>query len=417
MLRFPLSILFLSAIIFGLGYLLGEAQPELALTLGETTVRIWFLLFIAGALFFLTLFYFLFRFLGTLGRLPEDMRQARRQGREKRAEQHLAQGLARMIEGAWAKAERHFLRAADSGSVPHVSYLLAARAALQQGRGERSQRHIRSARQHSPDHGLLADLTQAEFLLGEQDQDQALTELSHIQGQQPEQKQLNEMLLEMHTRMGNWRPVLDLAGKRGLLPRERAQTRQENAWTELLREMDNIEALEELWCEIPRAQRRRVRVVEAYVIQRLRHKSTAGCERLLRQVLRHTWDSSLVRLYGLVRGSKPARQLAWLEGQLHTHPGDAVLLLSLGRLAAREQLWDKAKTWLEASIAADPSPDTCYELSSLYRRAGDAKAAAKVLQQGMDLVVGEAERLPALSWQAAEEPKEEDRADLARRVM
>lgn len=417
MLRFPISILLLTTIIFGIGYFLGEAQPELALTLGETTVRIWFLLFIAAALFFLMLFYFLFRFLGSLGRLPEDMRRARQQGRIKQAEQHLAQGLARMIEGAWTKAEKQFLRAAVSSSAPHVSYLLAARAAQQQGQNERSQRHIQSARQHSPDRGLLADLTRAEFLLGEQDQDLALNDLARIQEQQPEQKHLNEMLLEMHTRMGNWQTVLELTRKRGLLPRDLTQTRQENAWTELLRETDNIEALEQVWIEVPRAQRKRVRVVEAYVIQRLRYKSTAGCERLLRQVLKHTWDSSLVRLYGLVRGDKPARQLAWLEGQLRTHPGDALLLLSLGRLAAGEQLWDKARTWLEASIAADPSPDTCYELSALYRRAGDIGAAARMLQQGMDLVVGEAERLPALSWKTAEKQEEEDRADLARRVM
>jgi len=51
---------------------------------------------------------------------------------------------------------------------------------------------------------------------------------------------------------------------------------------------------------------------------------------------------------------------------LHAHPNDATLLVALGRLCARQQLWGKAQSFLEASLAIDPSCAVHVELARLF---------------------------------------------------
>jgi hypothetical protein len=66
--------------------------------------------------------------------------------------------------------------------------------------------------------------------------------------------------------------------------------------------------------------------------------------------LKRKYDSHLARLYGLVRGSDPARQLQTAEGWLKEHPADPSLLLTLGRLCLQNSLWGKARDYLESSL-------------------------------------------------------------------
>jgi HemY protein len=47
------------------------------------------------------------------------------------------------------------------------------------------------------------------------------------------------------------------------------------------------------------------------------------------------------------------RQLETAERWLANHNQDAMLLYALGRICERQQLWGKAQTYLEASLALD----------------------------------------------------------------
>ena len=56
------------------------------------------------------------------------------------------------------------------------------------------------------------------------------------------------------------------------------------------------------------------------------------------------------------------------ERWLADHPRDARLLLALGRLCQRRQLWGKAQSYLEASLAVAPSREAHLELARLLDR-------------------------------------------------
>lgn len=63
------------------------------------------------------------------------------------------------------------------------------------------------------------------------------------------------------------------------------------------------------------------------------------------------------------------------EQWLKSHPGDAVLLLTLGRLCAGQELWGKAQSYLEASIAVEPTFTAHLAAARLHERIGNADAA------------------------------------------
>lgn len=65
-------------------------------------------------------------------------------------------------------------------------------------------------------------------------------------------------------------------------------------------------------------------------------------------------------------GQRKSLELA--EGWLKAHPNDSALLLCLGKLAMAHQLWGKAQSYLEASIAVSPSLDAHLTLAKLLRQ-------------------------------------------------
>ena len=63
----------------------------------------------------------------------------------------------------------------------------------------------------------------------------------------------------------------------------------------------------------------------AYSEQLRQLGAQAEAEEVLRIALKRNYDSHLARLYGLVRGSDPARQLHTAEGWLKDHAADPSL--------------------------------------------------------------------------------------------
>jgi hypothetical protein len=61
--------------------------------------------------------------------------------------------------------------------------------------------------------------------------------------------------------------------------------------------------------------------------------------------------SELAGLYAECRGGDTLGRIARAEKWLEKHPEDARLLLALGRLCREQQLWGKAQSYFEASLA------------------------------------------------------------------
>ena len=90
----------------------------------------------------------------------------------------------------------------------------------------------------------------------------------------------------------------------------------------------------------------------------------------------------------------PKRQLALAESLLGKHPREPELLLALGRIALRNQLWGKARDYLESSLKLAARPDTCAELARLCEHLGETERSHALLVRAVGASVGELPALP-----------------------
>ena len=77
------------------------------------------------------------------------------------------------------------------------------------------------------------------------------------------------------------------------------------------------------------------------------------------------------------------RAEAWLK----RHPHDAALLLTLGRLCADQDLWGKAQSYLDASLAIEPSWSAHLAAARLQERLGNAESARRHYRECLDLAL------------------------------
>ena len=100
-------------------------------------------------------------------------------------------------------------------------------------------------------------------------------------------------------------------------------------------------------------------------------------ERELRAALKRDWHPPLVLAYGEVRGADLAKQLKQVETWLKTYPEDAALLLAAARLSMANELWGKARSYLESSLALAPTADAYALYGRLLTRARRGRPCAR----------------------------------------
>jgi HemY protein len=119
---------------------------------------------------------------------------------------------------------------------------------------------------------------------------------------------------------------------------------------------------------------------------------TAEAQAIIEHSLEEDWDSGLVNLYGECRSTDALRQIERAERWLREHHKDGALLLALGRLCAQQQLWGKAQSYFEASIAVEPTYSAHLELAQLNDRLDRAEEARKHYRASLELAVGQIRR-------------------------
>lgn len=113
----------------------------------------------------------------------------------------------------------------------------------------------------------------------------------------------------------------------------------------------------------------------------------AEAHKIVEESLAVAWDSELVALYGECLGADVRRQIELAEKWLPDHPDDAILLLTLGRLCARQGLWGKAESYLEASLSVEQSYSAHLGLAQLKERRDLHEAAATHYRKGLELAL------------------------------
>ncbi|AZD38872.1 Uncharacterized protein EC-HemY [Pseudomonas chlororaphis subsp. aurantiaca] len=320
-----------------------------------------------------------------------------RRNRSRRVQIAIEQGQMDLAEGRWASAQKHLHRAAEAERQPLLYYLGAARAANELGNYEQCDSLLERALERQPQAELAVALSHAQLQTDRGDTEGALSTLQAMHERHPHSVQVLRQLQRLHQQRGDWSAVIRLLPelrKDKVLPANELAELERRAWGENLtlaahREEDGavgLQSLNRAWQQLTAAQRQEPQLVLAYAEQLRQLGAEAEAEEVLRVALKRKYDSHLARLYGLLRGSDPARQLQFAEQWLKDHPNDPSLLLTLGRLCLQTSLWGKARDYLESSLRLQRNPEACAELARLLAQLGDTERSNQLFQEGLGLL-------------------------------
>lgn len=327
--------------------------------------------------------------LAKIWRAPRKLGEAAGRYRSGKAGKRITRGMIEMAEGNFAKGEKLLSRSADVSDAPLLNYLQAARAAHLRGEDDRRDTWLRTAYERLPDASNAVLLTQAELQIDRGHLEQALATLRRLEENSPNHSQLLVLLGKLYYRLQDWQQLEDL------LPRLRKHGRLDEAlltkWsvrvlTEKLLGAGDSDAVAAAWTDVPRKLRKHNELLSAYFRALKKCGEDDRAERELTSAIKRNWQPELVSIYGTIESSDKTRQLRTAEHWLKDHPEDPDLLLACARLCLRNELWGKARSYLESAIAARPTPEAYQEYGRLLNQLGEGDAAADAYRAGLGLV-------------------------------
>jgi HemY protein len=383
---FALAVAVALALRFNTGYALLVWPPYRV----ELSLNLLLLLLVAG----FAAGYLLLRFIFGALELPAKVREFRARRSRETARTLLLDALRAFFEGRYGRAEKAAASAMELGESPALGAVLAAHAAHELRHFEQRDGYLARAAKLAPDEAVVRIIGEADMLLDQRRFQDALIALKAL----PE-KHTAALRLELKAQQQakHWEqtlPLIDQLERRGVFDTTQAGQLRRYAHAEnLKRRAFDKRALEDCWQNIPSAQRRDAKVAVAAAQCFMALGGCAQANQIIEQALATEWDSELVGLYAECLGSEVIRQIERAENWLRSNPRDAALLLVLGKLCTHQQLWGKAQSYLDASIAVEPTYSAHLALAQLHDRLGNADAARRHYRESLELAVNQLKQM------------------------
>lgn len=319
--------------------------------------------------------------------LPSIVREQREQHAAKKRDENFVGGLKAYIEYRYQDTEQALGQWLGDDLRIGIARVLAARAAQDMRAVAQRERHVRDASEHGAE--LAAQLFEAETLLDLKDAAGALVAIQSAKAIAPQHTALLRLELKARQLMGQWDEVdklLDaLTRSNALEPSMATQLRRITYAENLKRRAEDDRALLEYWKKIPANFKTDAFVARAAARAFMQRGGNDTALDVIEAALNRDWHEDLVSLYGDVRGSSLTRQIEQAEKWLHAQPRDAQLLLTLAHLCSVQELWGKAQSYLEASLAVAPSTEGHLRMAELRTQSGQTGEACQHYQKALAL--------------------------------
>lgn len=324
--------------------------------------------------------------------------------RKHRAKALMRKGFLALTEGNYSVAEKALVQSAEECEMPWYNYLCAAKAAQALGEEARAARYLARAQVLAPDSELAVSLAQAQFYLKNNQFEQAITELVHLEAKMPNHILVLEGLQKAYYAIHDWVRLSNLLPKlkkNQVLTQSNYQILEHEVWkNRLLASKDaSLADIQTVWKNLPSSLHTDKDLVLIYVKCLIKNKQSLEAEPILRQAIKHEWDDALVKCYGKLSHPHPQKLLNTAEGWLHLHETNSSLLLSLGRLCVQQELWGKAQRYFEASLSLEPNPETYSELAMLLEKMNKSELSAQFFKKGLLLAAPVIAPMPYISME------------------
>lgn len=318
--------------------------------------------------------------------------------RGNRGQRTTAKGLVNFIEGNWKQARKNLLKSANKTDEPLINYLAAARCTYELGNEAEAFDLLHQAENASPDSGLAVALTQARMLLADKKYEQCLANLERAKKIALDHPVVLDLLQQTYVHLEEWKSLKDILPKlkhHHVLTESALASLEQTLYGSSLSAAgekahylpkENARALlKSEWDSIPGHLRKQESLIRIYVAQLQKAGDEKHAEHLLRKTLRHDWHENLVNCYGRIASDDPKKQLLVAEGWLKERPGNAEVMLALGRLSLRNQLWEQAEHYFQSSLRLEKRAETCAELARLFAHLGELEKSAEYYQASLEL--------------------------------
>lgn len=337
--------------------------------------------------------YALLRLLFTAIDLPARVATLRARRKAEGAQHALLESLRDFFAGRFARAEKGAVRAVELGAAADVGAVIAAHAAHGLRDRPRRDAHLERLEEGGAPQAAIRAVARGRMLIDDQRPEEALAALAMLPVKHTAALRLE---LRARQRLAQWEltpALIDQLEKRGVFSTDQADAERRHAWRQMIRrQAGDGAALAALWKRVPERYRRdaNIAAAAAAAFQALGESDQARV--IVEAALDAEWDAALVQLYGEKPGADALRRIEQAERWLKTRRDDAALLLTLGRLCAQQQLWGKAQSYLEASVAVEASYTAHLELARLHERLERGDEARKHYRNSLELAVAQLQR-------------------------
>jgi len=363
------------------GYVVIVAAPyriELSLNL---------LLFLILARYFA--FYFLTRLVATLAAIPARVRAYREERARSRLRQSLNDALLAFFQGRFASADKSAAMALTGDETKGVAAIIAARSAHELGRFSEREQFLDHAKGAEPAVDQARLTTLADLLVSQGRHEEALAVLKDLSARDSRNLRLLRLKLQAEQAIRDWDAVLStvsaLAKLGGIGPAEAATALRAAHLGNLARKSQDANALGAYWKQLPQEMRVDPAVAATTARYYVALGATDPAQAIIEESLEREWNAALVALYGEAAGEDALPQIQRAEGWLRDHARDPALLLALGKLCMRQELWGKAQSYIEASLALEPTHDGHMSLAALMERIGKPQEAVRHFRRSAEL--------------------------------
>lgn len=334
-------------------------------------------------------FYFLARLVSTLAAIPARVHAYREERTRSRLRQSLNDALLAFFQGRYASAEKSAASALLGDETKGVAAIIAARSAHELGRFNEREQFLDHAKGSTQELEQARLTTLADLLVSQGRHEEALAVLKDLSARDQRNLRLLRLRLQAEQALRQWDEMLatlsSLVKLGGIGPAEASTARRAAHLGNLNRKSHDPAALAAYWKQLPSETRLDPAVAATAARYHLALGGNAEAQAIVEQALEREWNSSLVALYGESAGTDAVPQIERAEKWLREHARDPALLLALGKLCMKQGLWGKAQSYIEASLALEPTHDGHMTLAALMEQIGKPQEAVQHFRRSAEL--------------------------------
>ncbi|MFS6938782.1 HemY protein [Neisseria animaloris] len=395
-------IIVLFAVAVGLAIAAGSYSGNVYVVVEQTMLRINLHAFILGLIALVVVLYLLVRLIAGILNVPGRMQRfgVARKGRQAATALNNA-GLA-FFEGKFQKAEQEaakVLANKEAGDNRTLALMLGAHAADQMDDTALRDRYLQDIESLPAKQQLSRYLLLAESALTRRDYPAAENHLAAAAQINPSLTRLVRLQLRYAFDKGNALEVLDKADKlvkAGAISDYEAEQYQNWAYHRLLALASDHNGLKVCLKRIPEHLKTGelcIAIAEKYERLGLYGHAVKWVEKYYPHTQQAELLETFVQSVRFLNDKEQRKAIDLADGWLQAHPNNAKLLMYLGELAYGKQLWGKAQTYLEASLAIDPSMPARLALAKVFDETEQPEKAEQQRKLALESVSADDESL------------------------